>query len=227
MSILKKLAGVLLIPLTRWYLRKERRVEIEGITITVLPGVFHPGLFPSTRFLIDHIKSIDLNGKHVLELGCGTGLISIFCFTKGARVVASDISKLAVENATLNSRRRNADIKIVHSDLFDSIPSTTFDLIIINPPYYRAAARNEEELAWNCGPAFEYFHKLFQQLGDYTHEGVQVIMVLTKGCDIESIVAIARQNNFRMDVVREKKVLFDEKDYIFSVASTQLSHAKL
>ena len=51
-------------------------------------------------------------------------------------------------------------------------------------------------------------------------------MVLTKACDIDSIRVIATKNNFNMEVVREKSVRFDDKDFIFQIASTELSHAK-
>ena len=72
-------------------------------------------------------------------------------------------------------------------------------------------------LAWNCGRNLEYFKKLFHQLGEHIHESSRVIMVLTKGCDLQSIISIANEERFRFELLAEKKVLFDEKDYLFEI----------
>jgi len=153
-KIFKRLFSFFLIPVVRLYLRKERRYTYLNTTVTVLPGVFHPGLFYSTKFIIDYLTDKQLSGKSLLELGCGTGLISIIAAKSGAHVVASDLSLLAVENTKRNASQNRVSINIIHSDLFDAIEKMTFDWIIINPPYYARNAKNEEELAWNCGINF-------------------------------------------------------------------------
>ena len=49
------------------------------------------------------------------------------------------------------------------------------------------------------------------------HYETQVIMVLTKGADVDSIKNIAREYNFDLELLRENAVFFDEKDFLFSV----------
>jgi release factor glutamine methyltransferase len=215
-KLLKRVASLFLIPLTRWYLRKERAYTYRSIRLTILPGVFHPGLFSSTKFLLEYLAEQNLRDKLFLELGCGSGLISIFASKAGARVTASDLSVNAIHNAAQNAARNHAALRLVHSDLFDQIDSS-FDMIVINPPYYAYTPKNEEELAWNCGPHFEYFQKLFQQLPAHIHRSSQVIMVLTLGCDLKSIFAIAETNGFQFELAREKNVLFDGKNFIYTL----------
>ena len=65
---LKHLASLVMIPAVRWYLRKERKYTYNGITAVVLPGVFHPGLFSSTTFVLDFLKTQNLEGKTFREL---------------------------------------------------------------------------------------------------------------------------------------------------------------
>lgn len=214
-KIFKRVASFFLVPITRWYLRKERKFIYNGINVNVFPGVFHPGLFHSTKFILSYLEGKRLEGKSLLELGCGTGLISVFAAKAGANVTASDLSLKALENSKHNARMNGVFVKLIYSDLFDSIDSTRFDWIVINPPYYARTPENEQDLAWYCGENFEYFRKLFASLKDYTHDSSEVIMVLTKGTDLEAIEKIARENDVRMEMLKENSVLFDEKDFLF------------
>jgi release factor glutamine methyltransferase len=217
-KIFKRLISLFLIPLTRLYLRKEREFNYQDITITVFPGVFHPGLFYSTKFLLSYLSCQSLKETSFLELGCGTGTISVMAAKAGASVIASDLSKTAVKNVEANSHNNRVSIQAIHSDLFENIPSIKFDWIIINPPYYAGNPSTEEELAWKCGENFEYFKKLFLCLADYSHQASNIIMVLTKGCDLSSIFSIAKQNGFEFELLEERNVLFDGKDYIYKIS---------
>ena len=80
--------------------------------------------------------------------------------------------------------------------MFDKIPNQVFDSIIINPPYYPKNPKNEQEKAWFCGENFEYFEKLFQQLGQYTNNKTNVFISLSEECNFNKIASIASPNNF-------------------------------
>jgi release factor glutamine methyltransferase len=214
---IKRFISFFLVPLTRWYLRKERKYSYKDTSVIVLPGVFHPGLFYSTKFLLDYLLEQPISNKSLLELGCGTGLIAVMAAKSGANVTASDLSLLAIENVTRNAQRNRVLFKIIHSDLFDNVEKKPFDWIIINPPYYAKAHKTEAELAWHCGENFEYFHKLFTSLKDYLHAATEVIMVLTKGSEIETIRGIGNNYGFEFELVREQKVFFDEKDFLYRI----------
>lgn len=212
---LKYFSSFILIPIARWYLRKERQFSYENIKISVKPGVFHPGLFYSTKFLLSYLKSQVIAEKKLIEVGCGSGLISIWAAKQRADVTAIDISKTAIENTSVNAKRNHVTFSIIQSDLFSSVAQQNFDWIVINPPYYAKKVNTESELAWHCGENFEYFESLFQQLPKYSNNSTQTVMVLTKGCDLESIFSVGKKYGISFDLIHEKKVLFDEKDYLF------------
>jgi len=206
--ILKKLACV--------YTRKEREFSYYDISVKVLPGVFHPGLFISTKVLLNFLNTLKFEGKTFLELGAGTGIISILAAKKGALVYASDISSKAVENVKINAAKNNAQINIFTSDLFNNIPELQFDYIIINPPYYSRDPREEEEYAWFCGSNFEYFKSLFSSLSNYIGKDSKVFMILSEVCDIQKIKSIGTENEYVWKL-KMKKQFWGEKNYIFEI----------
>ncbi len=216
-KIFKRAVSLFLIPATRWYLRKERSYRYEGIEIKVPPTVFHPGLFPSTRFILSYLKRQNLVSQSLLELGCGSGLISVWAAKQKAEVTSCDLNPVAVNACRANANHNKVEVKTFQSDLFDSVPKMQFDWIVINPPYYAKAVANDEELAWNCGADFEYYIKLFSELGKMIGSLSHVIMVLTQGCDISSIQKIAHEKGFKFELKDEQKVLFDGRDFIFEI----------
>lgn len=218
---IKRWVSPILIPATRWYLRKPRTYRYEGIFVKVMPGVFHPGLFSSTRFLLSYLKNQNVKGKTMLELGCGTALISIFSALRGAVVTASDLNPTALENAKTNAEINRVNITFVLSDLFEKIDRQTFDWVVVNPPYYPREAKNPEELAWHCGEDFEYFRNFFQGLRGFTNSKTEVVMVLTAGCDLQAIFKIASTNGITAQRIATKKVFFDGEDYLFRLKPGQ------
>src|SRR4029079_10565830 len=94
-------------PLLVKYLSKTRVYRYKDIRLSIAPGVFHPGFFFSTQLLLQYISKLPLQGKRFLELGCGSGLISIAAAKMGAMVTATDINPLATEYLKENSRRNN------------------------------------------------------------------------------------------------------------------------
>ena len=215
--VFKRLASVFLVPLTRWYLRKKRKYTYQQTTVTVLPGVFHPGLFSSTGLLLGYIEEKIIPGETLLEIGSGTGLISVIASKKHARVTALDKSFAAIENTSLNAKKNNVEIEVIQSDLFESLNRKEFDWIVINPPYYARDPQTESDLAWYCGKDFEYFRNLYKGLPGVMHPASQVIMVLTMGCDLKQIFSIGSAAGFRFQLVKEKKVFFDGKDMLYSL----------
>ncbi len=138
----------------------------------------------------------------------------------GAKVTAVDISSLAIENTKVNTKKNNAEITIVQSDLFERLTSS-FDWIFVNPPYYPKKATKEEEFAWYCGEQHEYFSKFFSKLSSVAHDKSQIIMVLSEVCDLKTIFRIASDHHFELVKILEKKVWLDGKNYIFQIKTFQ------
>ena len=215
-NIIKKIAYLILINPLRWYLSKTRKVKIGDITLEIPPSVFHPSFYFSTDFLLEYLDNEDFVNKRVLELGAGSGLLSVFMAKNKANVFASDINLAACEAVIKNANANDVYLHVIHSDLFDNFPKTVFDLIIINPPYYPKYPQNDTENAFFCGGNFEYFHKLFSQVANFLTENGKIIMVLSEDCEIKKIREIAENNQLNWSKIQSKKIV-GELNILFEI----------
>lgn len=125
--------------------------KVEGISVAPLwttakadilldPSViFGSGFHPSTRLcmetLVKYCRSPEVNLSSMLDLGTGTGLLTITAAHLGIKkITAIDNNPLACEvaakNAQLNGYGREIDI--VRADLLKERPDTRVDLVVAN-----------------------------------------------------------------------------------------------
>lgn len=213
---IKQLTTRLYKPLLVKYLSSTRMYAYKGIRLVIPPAVFHPGFFFSTRLLLRYIASLPLKNRSFLELGAGSGLIAMFAARQGATVTATDINPVAIHALEKNSQSNRIPFTIIQSDLFKQIPQQVFDIIAINPPYYKKQPRTVAEYAWYCGEQGEYFQQLFSGLHNYINPQSTVLMVLCDGCDLEMIRKMAGEKGFVLNCV-QTKTNWVEVNFIFQV----------
>lgn len=212
-NFIKKITHPFLRAGLKLYYSKPRKYRYGDSFAWVHPEVFPPRLTLSTRLLLDFISGFDLHDKIFLELGCGSGIISIQATKKGAITTSTDINETALDFLRKSASENKVPITVLYSDLFENLQGRSFDYILINPPYYPKNPKSVREMAWFCGEGFEYFGRLFAQLPGFI-KGNQVFMILSEDCDLNTIQAIASKNRICFETVLEKTV-FAEKNYIF------------
>jgi release factor glutamine methyltransferase len=134
--------------------------QVAGFPLIVLPQVLNPRLFYSGKFLAQALdRRLVPEGGRVLDLGTGSGIVALACARLGARVVATDISPLAVRSARINAllNQVEAAIDIRQGDLFDPVSAEQFDLVIFNPPYFSGEPQSLFEQALYSSDIIERF----------------------------------------------------------------------
>lgn len=118
---------------------KQPLMQILGFTIfmdnkflvskdTLIPRV-------ETELLIKTCQHLVNKNSKVLDIGCGTGIISIMLNKlTNCNVDSCDISSEALKIAKANSQNLNTNVKFFKSDLFENVQDK-YDLIVSNPPY--------------------------------------------------------------------------------------------
>jgi methylase of polypeptide subunit release factors len=116
---------------------KEYRTKILGKEFIIMPEVFSPEYFSDTKRFCEAIKIND--GEKILEIGSGTGALSVCSLLKGAgSVFATDINPRAVENTRRNATLHKVDQKLTAEigDVYSAVPQgMKFDTIIWNGPF--------------------------------------------------------------------------------------------
>ena len=94
---------------------------------------FGTGQHETTKLMIEQILKLNLKAKSVLDMGCGTAVLSILSSLKGAKnIVAIDNDEFAYKNACENIEKNNiSNVSVFMTDV-EFIKDKTFDIILAN-----------------------------------------------------------------------------------------------
>lgn len=110
--------------------------EFMGLEFLVNEHVLIPR--QDTEVLVEEVQKILRPGMHVLDMCTGSGCIILSLVTnrKDIQGTGVDLSQEALKVAQKNQEKQGADIRLIHSDLFENVDGT-YDIIVSNPPYIR------------------------------------------------------------------------------------------
>lgn len=164
-----------------------------SISIEHCPEVYRPA--EDTFLIMDHI----IPGNRVLEIGCGSGIISVYCARMGRAVTCCDISQKALECTERNAIRNRVSLTILNSNLFQNVEGK-YDTIIFNPPYLPVEDRIQEAEQWNGGQSgFDVIGPFLDKAGAYLDASGSIYIILSSLTNIEGL--IEKYKNF---VFKEK-----------------------
>ena len=109
---------------------------------------FGTGNHETTHLMIKAMLNLEFTGLEVLDMGCGSGILSILASMKGARAItAIDIDEWSTNNTTENAELNNIGNILVRLGDADLLTDQQFDVILANiqrnilladlPAYYR------------------------------------------------------------------------------------------
>ncbi len=94
---------------------------------------FGTGHHATTHMMIQHLLELDLEGKSVLDMGCGTAVLGILAEKRGAKTVdAIDIDNWCYLNSLENIERNDCTAVSVYEGGANLLKNQTYDVIIAN-----------------------------------------------------------------------------------------------
>lgn len=110
--------------------------NINDITFDIYSDndVFGDGTHESTQWMLDFMSKQDFTNKTVMDVGTGTGILSVFAKLSGAsHVLALDIFATSLEWCRKNAKKNNVEVDVEINNLTQFI-NDKFDIILANLP---------------------------------------------------------------------------------------------
>lgn len=115
---------------------REHAAAANDVVLALDPGMaFGTGLHPTTRLCLAALEDLAdegrLNGARVLDVGCGSGILSVAAALLGAtEIVAVDTDPIAVEATRANAALNGVDVEARRGSI--PVQDEPFDVVLAN-----------------------------------------------------------------------------------------------
>ena len=198
------------------------KTEFIGLTFKVNENVLIPRF--DTEILVDEVvKYVGDEFYKVLDMCTGSGCIAVTIsdMCDNATVVASDISKKALEVAKENNTLNQTDVSFIESDLFENIEGL-FDVIVSNPPYIKTeeidnlmeeVKVHDPHLALDGRESgLDFYRRIIKDSKDYLKQNGMIFFEI--GFDqAKEVSDILKDNGFEDIVVKKDLAMNDRVIY--------------
>ncbi len=152
------------------------------------------------------IENLCLKDKKILDMGCGSGFLSIL-MAMDNNVTAADINEKAVKVAKENARKNNAEVKTVESDLFSSIKES-FDVIVFNSPYLPT---EENDITYSGGRSGrDTIEKFIIGAKNHLNKGGIILLLISSLTGKKEVIGLFEKNGFKAEINSRKKIPWEE-----------------
>ena len=147
-----------------------------------------PEVYPPSDDSVLLIESLDVRpGERVLEIGSGSGVVSVHCALNGCTVTAGDVNPGAVELTRRNAEANGAVVDVVLTDVYSAVEGR-FDTIVFNLPYLPVEEEGLLERAWSGGPdGLGPLPRLLEGADDHLLPGGRVVVVVSSLMDRDGL----------------------------------------
>ena len=178
--------------------------------IHVKEGVYHPA--EDTFLLLDSIFA-QVEGK-VLEMGAGSGYLSVHLAKMTDKLIACDISLTAAKNTKANLVRNRVEYltDVIQTDLFLAIiEDNVFDFIIFNPPYLPADDEvTKQDMAYIGGVrGTEITEEFLKQAKRRLKPKGAIFVVASSRADVKRIQNTMESLNLSAEIINQKPLFFE------------------
>lgn len=187
-------------------------VEICGMEITVDPGVYQTS--GDSELMIQSVAIT--KQQNFLEVGCGSGAVSIAVAKKAHGGVGVDINERAVANSIKNAKQEGVEnVEFLVSDVFEKVEGM-FDVIICNPPYTKHDARDAvDRMFWD--PEDLMKKRFFKEVEKYLKPQGRIYFGWANFADIDVSLpfTLAQEHGYKLLHTYSKPHRTDFTFYVF------------
>lgn len=186
---------------------KMGKFEIETDDLVYIPS--------DDTFLL--AKNLEIKeGQSVLEIGTGSGLVSMYASLLTDDVTATDINYNALELAEKNFKLNNINtIKLEFGDLFEPVKDKKFDVILFNTPYL--PTDSEDIINDDLNYAFDggldgrkVIDRFINEVSNHLNDKGIVQIIQSSLSDNNRTLDMFDRNGFVAEIAESEKFFFEE-----------------
>ncbi len=176
----------------------------SSIVVNCPESVYCPS--DDTFLLIDALEVAP--GDRALEVGCGSGLVSLHLAKAGALVTAIDVNYESAICAKAAASLNGLKLEVIRSDLFQNVHGC-FDLIVFNPPYLRGEGTDVCDMAWAGGrTGTETLGRFLEQAPAHLNPAGRIVVIVSS--DMEQAPLKQMLDPFQVRELRAHHLFFEE-----------------
>jgi len=165
---------------------------------------YHPS--DDSLLILSAISALALEGKRVLDVGTGSGLLGLYCAARDATVTVADIDAVAIRHTIKAAEKLGVAVNADVSDLFSNVVGL-FDLILFNPPYLPSLDVSDKAIDGGLKGRDlikRFLHDLPKHLDK---QGTALLVVSSLN---EPVSLIEAHPEFRFSIVKKRSMFFEE-----------------
>lgn len=186
---------------------KMGKFEIETDDLVYIPS-------DDTFLLAENLEIKE--EQSVLEIGTGSGLVSMYASLLTDDVTATDINYNALELAEKNFKLNNINtIKLEFGDLFEPVKDKKFDVILFNTPYLPTDSddiiNDDLNYAFDGGlDGRKVIDRFINQVSNHLNEKGIVQIIQSSLSDNDRTLDMFDRNGFVAEIAESEKFFFEE-----------------
>lgn len=183
------------------------KFEIETDDLVYIPS-------DDTFLLAENLEIKE--GQSVLEIGTGSGLVSMYASLLTDDVTATDINYNALELAEKNFKLNNINtIKLEFGDLFEPVKDKKFDVILFNTPYLPTDSddiiNDDLNYAFDGGlDGRKVIDRFINEVSNHLNDKGIVQIIQSSLSDNDRTLDMFDRNGFVAEIAESEKFFFEE-----------------
>lgn len=162
-------------------------------------------------------KNLEIKeGQSVLEIGTGSGLVSMYASLLTDDITATDINYNALELAERNFKLNNIDtIKLEFGDLFEPVKNKKFDVLLFNTPYLPTDTDDiiDDDLNYAFDGGLDgrnAIDRFLNEAPNHLNDKGIIQMIQSSLSDTERTLDILDSKGFIAEVAKSERFFFEE-----------------